>query len=77
MNAVVNVQEAKAHLSQLIARAEKGEQVVIGRAGKPVVTLVPVTTTPAPRRTFGTMPSLVVPDDFDASLPDDELAAWE
>jgi prevent-host-death family protein len=77
MNAVVNVQEAKAHLSQLIARAEKGEQVVIARAGKPVVTLVPITTTPAPRRTFGTMPSLVVPDDFDAALPDDEPAAWE
>ena len=77
MNAVVNVQEAKAHLSQLIARAEKGEQVVIGRAGKPVVTLVPIATAPAPRRTFGTMPSFVVPDDFDAALPDDELAAWE
>lgn len=76
MTEVVNVQDAKAHLSQLIARAEAGEEVIIGRANKPAVRLVPVDTT-EPRRTFGTMPSLVVPDDFDAPLPADELAAWE
>ncbi len=76
MTVVVNVQDAKAHLSQLIARAEAGEEVVIGRAHKPVVRLTRIDTT-APRRTFGTMPSLVVPDDLDAPLPDDELAAWE
>lgn len=76
MTEVVNVQEAKAHLSQLIARAEAGEDVVIGRANKPAVRLVRIDTT-TPRRTFGTMPSLDVPDDFDAALPEDELSAWE
>lgn len=76
MSVVVNVQDAKAHLSQLIARAEAGEEVVIGRAQKPVVRLVAVEHT-VPARTFGTMPSLVVPDDFDAALPDDEVTAWE
>jgi prevent-host-death family protein len=34
--------EAKTHLSELIARAEKGEEVVITRHNKPVAKLVPV-----------------------------------
>ena len=34
--------EAKTHLSELVARAEKGEEVVITRHNKPVAKLVPV-----------------------------------
>jgi prevent-host-death family protein len=34
--------EAKTHLSELIARAERGEEVVITRHNKPVARLVPV-----------------------------------
>ncbi|GIG40119.1 antitoxin [Cellulomonas phragmiteti] len=69
----MNVQDAKAHLSDLVARAERGEDVVIARAGRPAVRLVPVTTSP---RVFGTM-HLIVPDTFFEPLPQDELAAWE
>ena len=39
---VSNIHEAKTHLSKLIAAAEAGEEVVIARAGKPAVRLVPV-----------------------------------
>jgi prevent-host-death family protein len=35
----VNLAEAKAHLSELVARAEAGETVQISRRGKPVVQL--------------------------------------
>jgi prevent-host-death family protein len=38
----VNVHHAKTHLSRLIQRAESGEEIVIARAGKPAVKLVPV-----------------------------------
>lgn len=38
----VNVHQAKTNLSKLILRAEAGEEVVIARAGKPAVRLVPV-----------------------------------
>ena len=38
---VVNIHAAKTHLSQLVARAEKGERITIARAGKPVAQLVP------------------------------------
>ena len=37
-----NVAEAKAHLSQLLEAALKGEDVIVARAGKPLVRLVPV-----------------------------------
>jgi len=42
---VVNIHAAKTQLSQLVARAEKGERITIARAGKPVAQLVP-----APKR---------------------------
>ncbi|MCC2334782.1 type II toxin-antitoxin system Phd/YefM family antitoxin [Cellulomonas wangsupingiae] len=56
-----------------MARAERGEEVVIARAGRPAVRLVPVATR---ERTFGTM-RLTVPDEFFEPLAEDELAAWE
>lgn len=74
MAVIVNVQEAKTRLSELLARAEGGEDVVIARAGKPVAHLAPVN--PAPARTFGTM-ELAVADTFFEPLDDVELAAWE
>ena len=40
---LVTVTEAKANLSKLLAMVERGEEVVIGRAGKPVAALTPIT----------------------------------
>lgn len=70
----VNVQEAKTRLSELLARVERGENVVIARAGSPVAQLVPIDAV-APRQ-FGVL-DLDVPDDFDAPLPEDELGRWD
>ena len=72
----VNIHEAKTHLSRLILRVEAGEDVVIARAGKPVVRLVPIAkhTTRVPGTGRG---DFVVPDDFDAPLPDEILAAFK
>jgi prevent-host-death family protein len=38
----VGLFEAKTHLSELIARAERGEEVIITRHNKPVARLVPI-----------------------------------
>jgi prevent-host-death family protein len=38
----VGLFEAKTHLSELVARAEQGEEVVITRHNRPVARLVPV-----------------------------------
>lgn len=37
----VNIHDAKTHLSKLLARVQKGENIVIGKAGKPIAKLVP------------------------------------
>jgi prevent-host-death family protein len=71
---VINVHQAKTHLSALLARVERGEDVVIARAGRPVARLTPVDM--VWRRTFGTV-HLELPDDAFAPLPEEELAAWE
>jgi len=71
---MVNVQQAKTHLSRLLAAVEQGEEVVIARDVRPVARLIPAGS--LPQRRFGVM-SFSVPDDFDAPLPAEELAAWE
>ena len=53
----VSIAEAKAHLSELIERVEKGEEILITKRGKPVVRLVPDLPPPPatarPRRIAG------------------------
>lgn len=73
-NVQFNVQEAKTQLSDLLARAERGDDVIIARAGIPIVRLTLVDG--RPKRTFGVM-EFEVPDDFDAPLSDLELSDWE
>jgi prevent-host-death family protein len=46
MTIQINIAEAKAKLSELVARAEAGEEVIIARAGKPSVVLSPVEAKP-------------------------------
>jgi prevent-host-death family protein len=51
---IVNVHAAKTQLSKLLERAEAGEEIVIGRAGKPIAKLVPYVPD-RPRRVFGAL----------------------
>lgn len=68
--------EAKTELSRLVERALAGEEVIIARAGVPVVRLVPVAT--AGKRKLGQWAGRVcMADDFDAPLSEAALAAWE
>ncbi|THV30722.1 type II toxin-antitoxin system Phd/YefM family antitoxin [Glycomyces paridis] len=41
MTYVVNIHEAKTQLSRLVERASHGEHIVIAKAGKPLVDLIP------------------------------------
>lgn len=66
----VNIHEAKTRLSELIAAAERGEEVVIARANRPVVRLVSLAL-PAKKRKLGGFEGKVwVAPDFDAPLDD-------
>lgn len=66
----VNIHHAKTHLSELIAAAERGEEVVIARANRPAVRLVPVTTALSERTPGLQRGALKMVDDFDAPLPE-------
>ncbi len=57
--------EAKTHLSQLLARALAGEEIVITRSGEPLVTLVPVQRKRKPNFGFA-RGTITMSDDFDA-----------
>ena len=72
----VNLHAAKTHLSRLVDQAVGGEEVIIAKAGKPMVRLVPVAT--KSRRTgFGELKGRIwIADDFDAPLPDVVLRAF-
>jgi prevent-host-death family protein len=67
--AIVNVHEAKTHLSRLLERVRAGEEIVIARGGEPCARLVPVDARP-PKRERGTMKGRVHLDDrFFEPLP--------
>jgi prevent-host-death family protein len=62
---VVNIHEAKTHLSRLVERAAAGEEIIIGKAGKPMARLVPYQERREPRRPGRLKGRLWVADDFD------------
>ena len=64
MTMVVNMHEAKSQLSKLVEAALKGEQVTIAKAGKPLVRLVPVSTSDEVRPAGVLKAKLQVRDDF-------------
>ena len=68
----VNINEAKATLSRLIERAQRGEEIIIARDSKPVVRLVPLVDHKGDRKP-GWLPELVIGPEFDDPLPPEEL----
>ncbi len=71
---ITNISEAKASLSKLVERVLNGEEVVIGKAGKPVAKLVPFDLETQPRDLEqGIWEGRVrISDDFD-TLPEDMM----
>jgi prevent-host-death family protein len=73
----VTVHAAKTHLSRLLERVERGEEVVIARGRTPVARLVPVDRKPRGGRRFGALRGKVlVGKKFFQPLPADELERW-
>jgi prevent-host-death family protein len=68
--------EAKTKLSQLVERAEAGEDIVLSRNGKPVARIVPIASTSSLAAVRGAWRDrLRIGDDFD-ELPDDIAEAF-
>ena len=63
---ITNISDAKASLSRLVERAQRGERIIIGRAGKPVAVLTAYRANDEPRRFGGAWRGQVwMADDFD------------
>jgi prevent-host-death family protein len=73
--AMVNMHEAKTHLSRLVDRVVQGEDVVIARAGRPVARLVVYDEADEPRTPGALKGQIWIADDFDV-LPPEVLAAF-
>jgi prevent-host-death family protein len=72
----VNLHAAKTSLSRLVDEAMAGQEIVIAKAGKPMVRLVPVVRETR-RQGFGAdKGKITVSDDFDAPLPPDVLRSF-
>lgn len=76
MTRMVNLYEAKTHLSQLVEEAAAGGEIIIAKAGKPAARLVPLAGTKEPRTPGGWEGQVWMADDFDAELSEEELSGW-
>ena len=71
---MVNVHEAKTHLSRLLDRVRHGEEIIIAKNGEPYARLCALE--PRPRRRPGILKGKV-DDTLFEPLPESELEAWE
>ena len=75
MPTMVNVHEAKTHLSRLLDKAHAGEEIILAKDGTPYARLVPLAPAVGGRRP-GRVQGSVGPEFFDP-LPEEELETWE
>lgn len=76
--AQISAEEMQQDVSACLQRVEAGETLVILRGGKPVAEVKPVRPQLETDRPFGLCAGeFVVPDDFDAPLPEDIIKAFE
>lgn len=70
-----NISQAKAELSALIEQVQKGEEIIIAKAGNPVARLVPWRGSSRPRKPGSMAGRIWIAPDFD-TLPDDIADAF-
>lgn len=75
MRIVVNVHQAKTHLSRLLDQAHAGQEIILAKAGKPYARLMPLAPEPTKRQPGRLAGKL--DDAFLDPLPAAELNAWE
>jgi antitoxin (DNA-binding transcriptional repressor) of toxin-antitoxin stability system len=71
------VEEVESGAAEYLHRVMDGETIVVYQGDRPVAEIRPVTETETLRPVGLAAGEFVVPDDFDAPLPDDLLDAFE
>ena len=77
MTRQVNIHDAKTQFSKLIELTQAGEEFIIAKAGKPVARLIPISQEPRKRQLGLLDGAIQVPDDFNASVPEELIATFE
>ena len=75
MPPIINLYEAKTHLSKLVDQAASGQDVILARHGKPVARITTLEPGPTkPKVQFGLLKGQIsIPENFEA--PDPEIEA--
>jgi prevent-host-death family protein len=77
MTKIVNIHEAKTHLSRLLEEVTAGSEVVIARAGMPVARLVPIANAAKKKRLGLLKGKIKIGADFNEPLPEAVLRSFE
>jgi prevent-host-death family protein len=77
MSSVVNIHEAKTHLSRIVDEVAAGAEVIIAKAGKPMARLSPIATPVKPKKLGLLKGKIKIPADFDAPMDEEVLAQFE
>lgn len=71
MSTVVNIHEAKTHLSRLLEQVIQGEEVIIAKSGRPVARLVALRGSAKRREPGSARGQIKIAEGFDDPLPED------
>lgn len=73
-SAQFNIHDAKTNLSRIIERVERGEEIIISRAGSPVAKVVPLVRRVNRTKRGSLRGKLVLPPDWDSAEVNDAIA---
>jgi prevent-host-death family protein len=77
MTKVINIHDAKTHLSRIVDEVAGGAEMIIAKAGKPMARLTPIAPR-ARKKKLGLLKGKVkVPDDFNTPLDAELIAQFE
>ena len=77
MDSVINIHEAKTHLSKIVDDVAAGAEVIIAKAGKPMARLSPISAPARPKKLGLLKGRIKVPDDFNEPLDDAVIVDFE
>jgi prevent-host-death family protein len=77
MSNIINIHEAKTHLSRIVDEVAAGGEVIIAKAGKPMARLSPLAGVPRAKKLGLLKGKIKVSDDFNAPLTEDVITDFE
>jgi prevent-host-death family protein len=77
MSNVINIHQAKTHLSRIVDEVAAGAEVIIAKAGKPMARLSPIRASAKQKKLGQLKGKIRVPDDFNAPLDEEVLERFE